>query len=94
MTIQGIGPIDPISKYKKTGKTKQAPKTEKTDSIDVSAEAKAKAEMYKATETVKNSPEIRHQKIEEIKKKIEDPNYISDKVIDMIADKILESFDI
>ena len=69
MTIEGIGPIDPISKYKKMGKSNEAPKTEKTDAISVSAEAKAKAEIYKATEAVKNSPEIRHKKIEEIKKK-------------------------
>ena len=94
MTIQSIGPIDPISKYKKVEKTEKPQKNGNTDSISLSAEAKAKAEIYQATETVKNTPDIRKEKIEEVKKKLEDPTYISDKVIEVVAEKILDFLEI
>jgi negative regulator of flagellin synthesis FlgM len=94
MTIEGLGPVDPISKYNKTEKTAKPNNKEKSDSIDVSAEAKSMGEMYKAAEKVKQAPEVRTEKVEEIKEKLKDPSYISDKVINTVAERIMESFNI
>jgi negative regulator of flagellin synthesis FlgM len=94
MTIEGLGPVDPISKYNKTEKTSRPQKAEKSDSINVSEEAKNMGELYKAAESVKSSPDVRREKIAEIKEKLKDPSYIDDKVIESVADSIMEMFEI
>jgi len=94
MTIQGIGPVDPITKYNKTEKTSKVNKNTKSDSISVSEEAKFKAEIYKATEEAKRVEDIRLAKVEEVMKKLQDPNYLSDRIIDDVATKIMNSFKI
>ena len=92
MTIEGLGPIDSISKLKKNNKAVSPEQPAKTDTVDVSSEAKNLAELYKASETVKNSADVRLDRIEEVKRKLEDPNYINDSVVDMVADNIMKSF--
>jgi negative regulator of flagellin synthesis FlgM len=94
MTIEGLGPIDSISKLKKNSKPEQPPKTEPTDSVSVSSEAKNLAELYQVNEAVKNSADVRLDRVEEVKRKLEDPNYIDEKVIDLVADNIMKSFGI
>ena len=44
MTIDRIGPVDPLNRYNKTEKTVRAEAKGKSDSIDVSMEAKKSAE--------------------------------------------------
>lgn len=94
MTIDRLGPLDPVSKFNKTGKTSRPQKNKETDSIVVSSEAKTMGEIYKATETVKNSPDVRLDRIAEIKEKLKDPAYISDKVIETVADNVMDLFEI
>ena len=92
MTIERIGPPDSVSNIKKTQKTQTAKKQQKTDSISVSAEARSKAEVYAATETTQKTPDVRLDRIEEVKKKLQDPMYLSDEVIEETAKKILDAF--
>ncbi len=92
MTIDRLGPVDPVSKYNQADKASRTARNSETDSIDVSEEAKSKAELYRALESVKMSPDIREDRVAEIKKKLEDPNYINDRVIDTVADRILDMF--
>jgi negative regulator of flagellin synthesis FlgM len=94
MTIQGIGPSDPISKFNKTDKPEKVAKTGKNDSINVSEEAKSKGEIYTAIEIAKKAEDIRWSKVEEVKRKLQDPNYISNAVIEEVAEKIMENFKI
>ncbi len=94
MTIEGLGPVDPVSKYNKTEKSEKPSKTQKNDSINVSAEAKNLGEIYKAAEGVKNSPDVRQDRIDEVKEKLKDPSYINDKVIESVAGKIMDMFEI
>ena len=94
MTIDKLGPIDPVSKFNKTNKTDRKDKTSKSDSVNISSDAKNMSEVYKAIEEVKLSPDIRLEKIEEIKKKLQDPNYIDQKVLESVADSIMDSFGI
>ncbi len=94
MTIERVGLPDPISKYNKAAKPQKATKKESTDSISFSKDAKAKAEIYSAAENVKMSPDIRMDRVEEMKRKLEDPTYITEKMIEEVAEKLMEQFNI
>ena len=94
MTIDKLGPIDSISKYNKTEKISRPEKNKPSDSISFSEEAKSKGEIYRATEEVKLAPDVRMDRIEEVKKKLEDPNYIDDAVAEAVAEDVLDLFEI
>lgn len=94
MTINRVGPTDPINNVNKTSKVQKNIETKQSDSISVSKSAIDKAELIKTAGIVKNSPDIRLDKVNEIKAKLQDPNYINDTVINSVADKIMEDFGI
>jgi negative regulator of flagellin synthesis FlgM len=94
MTVERIGPLDPTSNVKKTGKPSKAKPKSDVDSINVSQEARSKAEVFKALESTKTAPDVRVDKVEEMKRKLQDPNYPSQEIIEKTADGILKSFGI
>ncbi|MDA3809572.1 MAG: flagellar biosynthesis anti-sigma factor FlgM [Spirochaetaceae bacterium] len=94
MTIDRLGSVDPVAKYNKTNKTSKVVKKNEADSVNVSDEAKRSAELLKAAETAKSSPDIRMDRVEEVKAKLQDPNYINDKVLGEVADSIMDMFGI
>lgn len=94
MTIDRIGPVDPLSRFNKTEKTVRSELKEKTDSIDVSSEAKKSAELLQTMESVKLAPDVREDRIAEVKARLQDPNYINDTVVDSVADKLMDLFGI
>ena len=94
MTIERIGPMDPIPSFKKAKGPEKPKRGEGADSITLSEEAKSKAEVYQATEMAKNAPGIRWELVEAAKKKLQDPNYISEKVVDAVAERLMEYFEI
>ncbi len=94
MTVERVGFPDPVSKPKKTERPAPAEKAAAADSINVSEGAKEKAEIYNATEAAKSAPDLRMDRIEEVKRKLDDPMYITDKVIGELADRLMEVFKI
>ena len=92
MTIDRIGSIDPIQPGKKTGRSGQVSKSEKTDSISLSSEALEKSELHQARELVLASAEVRAERVQEMKSKINDPSYINDVILKGTADKIMEAW--
>ena len=92
MTIERLGPIDPITRYERASKATRTPYVQGKDSIDVSEEAKAKAELLRVTELVKGSADIREDRIAEVRRNLEDPNYINDSVKGLVADRIMNMF--
>lgn len=92
MTIEKLGPINPVSKFNKTEKVEKPSKHDKSDSISFSEEAKSKGEVYKVSEQVKLTPEIRQDRIDEVKKKLQDPSYIDDKVVEIVAEQVMDLF--
>jgi len=94
MTIERIGPTDPVQSFKKTKPADKPKKSQGADSINLSEEAKSKAEVYQATAMAKQAPEIRWELVEAAKRKLQDPSYISDKVINSVADRLMEYFEI
>lgn len=91
MTIDRIGSIDPIQPGNKPGKTGQINETPKTDSISISSEAQEKAELLRIQKMAAAAPDIRAERIAELKEKIDDPSYIDEKVINATANKLIDA---
>jgi negative regulator of flagellin synthesis FlgM len=92
MTVNRIGPLEPIPSGKKPGRNEQVGGTDRTDTISVSTEAKEKAERYQVLELIKSAPELDEARIVELRKKIDDPSYLNERVINATADKILSAW--
>jgi negative regulator of flagellin synthesis FlgM len=92
MTVERIGPLDPASNIKKAGKPSKTKSKSDVDSINVSQEARSKAEVFRAQEAAKTAPDVRVDRVAEVKRKLQDPSYPSQEVIEKTADGILKSF--
>jgi negative regulator of flagellin synthesis FlgM len=92
MTINGINPIEPVSPNKKPGQSSRVSTTAEVDSISLSSEAVKKGEMYQVLELVNAAADIQTDRIEELKRKINDPSYINEAIIRSTADKIMNAF--
>ncbi len=92
MNINSLGPVDPVSKQNKTNNVVKPVSTDSKDSIQISNDAKAMAEVYSVAETVKASPDVRMDRIEEVREKLKDPSYIDNKVIESVADSVMDLF--
>jgi len=90
MTIDRIGYVDPIQPGKKAGGANQAKETLRADSINISSEAAAKAEQYWVRDLIAAVPEVRMDRVEELKAKINDPSYMNSEVIAATADKLID----
>lgn len=92
MTINKIGASDPINNINKNDKVQQKQPTNSQDSIKVSKSAIDKSELIKASNIAKNAPDIRADRVADVKAKLADPNYINQAVINSVAEKIMEDF--
>ncbi len=92
MTINRIGPSDPINNINKKDKVQRPQSQVSPDSIKVSKSALSKSELIKASSIAKNAPDIRADRVAEVKAKLADPNYINNTVINSVAEKIMEDF--
>ena len=91
MTIDRIGPIDPIQPGKKPGHTGQVRVTQGADSISISSEAQAKAELLRIQQMAAAAEDVRAERIAELKEKINDPAYINDTIINATANKLIDT---
>jgi len=92
MTVERIGPLDPTSNVKKADKASKPKAKSDVDSINVSQEARSKSEVLKAMEAAKTAADVRLDRVEEVKRKLQDPSYPSQEVIEKTAEGILKSF--
>jgi len=90
MVIDKIGNINNIIEPKKSNPVTSAKETKKNDSVQISSEAKNAAEVSKLAQIVKDTPDIRIERIKEIKAQIADGTYNFDKpeILEMVADRI------
>mgnify|MGYP001055342818 FL=1 len=94
MTIERLGPVDPMQRLSQTEKTQRESAKPKNDSVSFSDEAKLKADLLRVSELVKEASDVRADRVAEVKKKLEDPNYIDDVVIEHVAEQIMDMFSI
>lgn len=93
MMINKLGGINPLDNVQNSHRV--APKSQvaaKGDSISVSQRAQEMADAYLLSEVASETPDVRADLVEQVKMKIQDPNYLNDAVIDSTADKILASY--
>lgn len=91
MVIDKIGNINNITEPKSTKSVSKAKETKKADSIQISSEAKIAAENARYVQIVKDTPDIRMEKVKDIKARIQDGsynNFSDDKILEMVAEKI------
>ena len=93
--INKIGGLNPLNNVQNIRKTDNAAKvSSQTDSISVSKEAVEKAEAYYLDKVAAETPNVRADRIAEVKAKIKDPSYLSDEVILSAAEKVMSGFGI
>ena len=94
MTVNGIGPLEPIQPGKKPGRGGPVNQSEKTDSISLSPEAREQSELLRVKDLIMAAPDVRADRIAEMKKKVNDPSYISETLLKATADKIMDAWGI
>lgn len=92
MEIRGVGGIGGVNNNNKINRVNEDYKTKNVDSdkVQISEEAKIKAEMSKIEETVKNAPDIREDRIAEVKAKMERGDYNNEEVLMAVADRLMK----
>jgi len=58
--------------------------------VNISRAALEKAEQFRVIEIVNSAPDVRAERIAEIKAKINDPDYINEEMISKTADNIMD----
>jgi negative regulator of flagellin synthesis FlgM len=86
--------MEPIQPGKKSGRVNQVQGAAKTDSISISPEAVEKSARDHAYDLVSLAPDLRADRVAELKAKINDPSYINDLIVEATADKLMEAFGI
>lgn len=97
MNIDKIGPIkgiDPTNESKKVNSISQEKDSVGKDSVHFSSEGKTQALYKKAIEIIKNTPDVRMEKIKEAKQLLESLKNPSDEVLEEVSKKILNDFGI
>ena len=90
--INGVNNVTQLNNVQNIRKTDNSAKVSKeTDSISVSKEAVQMAEAYYLDKVASETPDVRADRIAEVKAKIKDPNYFSDAVIQSAAEKFMTS---
>jgi negative regulator of flagellin synthesis FlgM len=92
MMIDKVSSVDPLQGNKRANKAGPAVGPIKADTISLSAEALERADLLRAMETVKQLPDIRQDRVAELRAKINDPSYINDALIGDTADSILSAW--
>ena len=95
MTIDRINKLNKIYQKKEVKPVKKSKGDTKTDKIEISDKARELSLRNKYIKLIKESPDIDNsEKIEYLKKQINKPDYITQKIIEDIARKIAESLGI
>ncbi len=93
--INGVNNVTQVTNVQNLRKTESSAKVNReVDSISVSAEAKEMAEAYYLEKVANETPDVRADRVAEVKEKLKDPNYLNDAVIKSAADKFLSALGI
>lgn len=91
--INGVNNVTQLNNVQNIRKTDNSAKVRaESDSISVSKEAVEKAEAYYMEKVAAETPDVRADRIAEVKAKIKDPSYLSNAIIQSAAEKLMTSF--
>jgi negative regulator of flagellin synthesis FlgM len=88
--ISGTNALNALQNTKRSNNVSNSQYT--ADEISVSDEAKAMAEAMFLKEVSAETPDVRSDVVEQIKLKIQDPNYLNEATIAATADRILSAY--
>lgn len=88
--VSGANQIDSVQSVKRTAPTRKTAAT--PDQISVSSEAKELADAFYLSKVAEETPGVRSELVEQIKQKIQDPNYLSRATIEATADQLLSAY--
>ncbi len=90
--INGVNSVNQVNNVQNLRKTESTAKVSRdVDSISVSAEAKEMAEVYYMEKVANETPDVRADRVAEVKEKLKDPNYLNNVVLNSAADKFLSA---
>ncbi len=93
MMIDKISSVNSINSLQSAKRSNSVDRIRQgSDEINVSLEAKRASDAYYLTQVANDTPDVRTELVEQIKQKIQDPNYLNDATIAATADKILSAF--
>jgi hypothetical protein len=90
MMIDKLKGINPVENTQKKSAVQHVERVNSEDSITISLESQRLSEAYLAKKVAMEAPDIREDKVEEVRRKLSDPSYVK-KAIEEIASKILAS---
>lgn len=88
-SINNVTQVNNVSNLRKNENVSKV--SHEADSIELSQEVR---ESYYMDKVAKETPDIRADRVAEIKEKIKDPNYLNDTIINSAADKFLAALGI
>lgn len=88
--ISGSSPINNLQSIKNTSVSQRTKYT--SDEVSVSAEAKQLADEYLLNSVAEKTPDVRTELVEQMRLKIQDPNFFSEATIAATADQILSAY--
>ncbi len=95
MVINRLGGMDPLQDLQSSKRTQdKLPTINTADSINVSDEARELAEAYYAAEVAAVTPDVRADRVAEVKEKMKNPAYINQAVINVVAERIMDAYGI
>ncbi|MDY5810846.1 MAG: flagellar biosynthesis anti-sigma factor FlgM [Treponema sp.] len=93
MMIGKVDNVSAVNNIQSTRRSSNVASSQRTsDEISVSEEAKAAAEAMYLKQVSDETPDIRQDLVEQIKLKIQDPDFFSDATIAATADQILSAY--
>ncbi len=93
MIIDKLGRLDPLKDMQKTQRSAESERIPAGhDSIEISSEARAMAEDMYLSEIAAGTPDVRLDRVAQVREKIQDPAYLTQSIVSSTADKIMESF--
>lgn len=92
--ISGINEINRVGKAEKSKGASRTEKSERSDSIELSNEAKRSTEIKKYIDIVKSAPDIRKDKVQSAREKLEKGEYDKAEVYLKMAENLKRKFEI
>jgi len=92
MVIEKIGNINNISEPKKNKPISDRKDGIRSDSIEISSEGKLAAENAKNAQIIRETPDVRIDRVKDIKMRIDNGsyNFNDHKILEMVADRIVD----
>ena len=91
MMVGRIDQLGPIQPGNKTGRNDQVRGGDRTDTINLSQEAREKAEIFQVVELIKAVPDLDESQITALRERINDPAYING-TISATAGRLMDVF--